>query len=113
MKKGLLIFVALIGFCFISNAQGPAFQIGANLNLNCQLSVPDAQYYIKIVKNGDVAYAKVSGCQIALEKAYDALYYYDADEVRIVSEYTTMNGSCRNRTYTYADLDDLRRRRDS
>ena len=77
-------------------------------------NIPDVfSYYIKVTAGGQIRYAKISSCQIALEKAYDLLQL-GVDEVRIISDTwaSNVNVSCSNRSYTRNDLKDLKNRRD-
>jgi len=74
-------------------------------------ALPNASYVIKVTSGGETRYSSVSSCQMALEKTYDLLLK-NVDEVRIISEYPTLHGSCRNRTYTPNDLQDVKNRRD-
>ncbi|MDR0829191.1 MAG: hypothetical protein LBN95_03655 [Prevotellaceae bacterium] len=114
IKKSLLVLVAVIGFGLSANAGGvnAAVQAGLNVNLNVSDLIPNSSYYLKITKNGDIAYAPISSCQMALEKTYDLLKTQGVSEVRIISESPTLNGSCRNKTYTKYDLEEVKKRRD-
>lgn len=84
----------------------------AKVGLEVYKAAPDASYYLKVTSGGEIMYAKISSCQLALEKTYDLLRL-GVEEVRIISENPTMNGSCRNRSYTPRDLDEVKKRRDS
>ncbi|MDR2824047.1 MAG: hypothetical protein LBB41_02465 [Prevotellaceae bacterium] len=125
MRKYFLILIAVIGFGISANAHfagtpanlegtpfNVAIQAAINVNLDVTELIPDASYYLKITKNGEIAYAPVSSCQMALEKTYDLLQSQGVNSVRIVSESPTLNGSCRNRTYTKRDLNEVQKRRD-
>lgn len=83
----------------------------AKVGLEVYKAAPDASYYLKVTSGGEIAYAKISSCQLALEKTYDLLRL-GVDEVRIISENPTLNGSCRNRSYTPRDLNEVKKRRD-
>lgn len=101
-------------FSFNNEISGPIITASvalAKVGLEVYKAAPDASYYIKVTSGGEIRYAKISSCQLALEKTYDLLRL-GVDEVRIISENPTMNGSCRNRTYTSRDLDEVKRRRD-
>lgn len=77
-------------------------------------NIPESfSYYLKVTAGGEIRYAKVSSCQMALEKTYDLLRL-GVEEVRIVAETyaSQINPSCRNRSYTPRDLDDVKKRRD-
>jgi hypothetical protein len=117
MKKILLIVVVITMGSVVSLTARPqvkaVVQAALNVNLDVNEMIPNASYYLKITKEGGSIYSPVSSCQMALEKAYDLLKDEKVEEVRIVSEYATMNGSCRNKTYTQGDLADLKKRRDS
>lgn len=81
------------------------------VGLDVYKAAPDASYYLKVTSGSEIAYAKISSCQLALEKTYDLLRL-GVEEVRIISENPTLNGSCRNRSYTPRDLDEVKKRRD-
>lgn len=83
----------------------------AKVGLAVYEAAPDASYYLKVTSGGEIRYAKITSCQLALEKTYDLLRL-GVEEVRIISENLTMNGSCRNRSYTPRDLDEVKKRRD-
>ena len=83
----------------------------AKVGLEVYKAAPDASYYLKVTSGGEIAYAKISSCQLALEKTYDLLRL-GVDEVRIISENPTLNGSCLNRSYTPRDLNEVKKRRD-
>ncbi len=83
----------------------------AKVGLEVYKAAPEASYYLKVTSGGEIAYAKISSCQLALEKTYDLLRL-GVEEVRIISENPTLNGSCRNRSYTPRDLDEVKKRRD-
>lgn len=83
----------------------------AKVGLEVYKAAPDASYYLKVTSGGEIMYAKISSCQLALEKTYDLLRL-GVEEVRNISENPTMNGSCRNRSYTPRDLDEVKKRRD-
>ncbi len=83
----------------------------AKAGLEAYKSLPSASYALMVISGGEVAYSTVPSCQIALEKAY-YLLQLGAEEVRIVSEHLTLNGSCRNKAYRQSDMDDLRERKD-
>ena len=83
----------------------------AKVGLSAYEAVPEASYYLKVTAGGEIRYAKISSCQLALEKTYDLLRL-GVDEVRIISENPTLNGSCRNRSYTPRDLNEVKKRRD-
>lgn len=77
-------------------------------------NIPESfSYYLKVTAGGEIRYAKVSSCQMALEKTYDLLRL-GVEEVRIVAEtyLSQVNPSCRNKSYTPRDLDDVKKRRD-
>lgn len=76
-------------------------------------SLPNATYAIKVEAGGEIRYSTVSSCQMALEKAYDILRQNGVEEVRIISEEFTFNGSCRNKSYYPSDLQDVKARRDN
>ncbi len=81
------------------------------VGLEVYKAAPDASYYLKVTSGGEIRYAKITSCQLALEKTYDLLRL-GVEEVRIISENPTLNGSCRNRSYTPRDLDEVKKRRD-
>ncbi len=83
----------------------------AKVGLEVYKAAPDASYYLKVTSGGEIRYAKISSCQLALEKTYDLLRL-NVEEVRIISENPTLNGSCRNRSYTPNDLEEVKKRRD-
>lgn len=83
----------------------------AKVGLDAYNSAPNASYYLKVTSGGEIKYAQISSCQLALEKTYDLLRL-GVEEVRIISENPTLNGSCRNRSYTPRDLDEVKKRRD-
>lgn len=92
---------------------GPVWAIIAELGLEGYKQAPSASYYLKVVDNqGDYAYVQMSSCQMSLEVTYDLLQQRGIREVRIISENVTLHGSCRNRTYTPSDLQDVKNRRD-
>jgi len=77
-------------------------------------NIPESfSYYLKVTAGGEIRYARISSCQMALEKTYDLLRL-GVEEVRIVAETyaSQINPSCRNRSYTPRDLNDVRKRRD-
>ena len=65
---------------------------------------------IKVSSGGETRYSSVSSCQMALEKTYDLLLK-NVDEVRIISEYPTLHESCRNRSYTPKELQDIKKQK--
>ena len=81
------------------------------VGLEVYKAAPDASYYLKVTAGGEIRYAKISSCQLALEKTYDLLRL-GVDEVRIISENPPLNGSCRNKSYTPRDLNEVKKRRD-
>lgn len=83
----------------------------AKVGLEVYKAAPDASYYLKVTSGGEIRYAKISSCQLALEKTYDLLRL-GVEEVRIISENPTLNGSCRNKSYTPRDLEEVKKRRD-
>lgn len=84
----------------------------AKVGVEAYNSLPDAKYVLKVTAGGEIKYGKISSCQMALEKTYDLLRISGVREVRIISEELTFNGSCRNRSYTPRDLDEVKKRRD-
>lgn len=96
------------------NETGPITATAALISAGLAVyeALPDAKYALKVTSGGQIRYSKISSCQMALEKAYD-LIQYGAEEVRIISEEWTFNGSCRNRTYNRNNLQDLKERRDN
>lgn len=83
----------------------------AGVGLEAYKALPNASYVLKVTSGGEIRYASISSCQMALEKTYDLLLQ-SVEEVRIISEYPTVHGSCRNRTYTPKDIQDVKDRRD-
>lgn len=84
----------------------------ANVGVAVYDALPDAKYVLKVTAGGEIKYGKISSCQMALEKTYDLLRMDGVREVRIISEELTLNGSCRNRSYTPRDLNEVKKRRD-
>ena len=108
--------------CAVSEQQNYSFDVNmsdpvtaavaiSKVGLDVYSSAPNASYYLKVTSGGEIRYAQISSCQLALEKTYDLLRL-GVEEVRIISENPTLNGSCRNRTYTPRDLDEVKKRRD-
>ena len=84
----------------------------AKVGIEAYNALPDAKYVLKVTAGGEIKYGKISSCQMALEKTYDLLRISGVQEVRIISEELTLNGSCRNRSYTPRDLNEVKKRRD-
>lgn len=81
--------------------------IGA-VGLAVYKALPNASYALTVeAQDGSVAYTKVDSCDEALTYAL-RLLENGAKRVTIVSEHSTVNSSCRGRTYTQGDISTLR-----
>lgn len=81
--------------------------IGA-VGLAVYKALPNASYALTVeAQDGSVAYTKVDSCDEALTYAL-RLLESGAKRVTIVSEHSTVNSSCRGRTYTQGDISTLR-----
>ena len=89
-------------------AVGKAAKIVAEVGLKAYSAIPNASYALTVVaSDGSVAHSKCDSCEDALWYALKMLEQ-GAREVTIVSDYPTVNGSCRGRTYTQSDISTLR-----
>ena len=89
-------------------ALGKAGKIIYEVGLQVYDRIPDASYALTVVaSDGSVAHSECNSCEDALWYALKMLEN-GAREVTIVSDYPTVNGSCRGRTYTQSDISTLR-----
>ncbi len=96
-----------------NDGDGPVWAIIAELGLKGYQQAPSASYYLKVTDTqGDYAYIQMSSCQMCLEVTYDLLQQRGIREVRIIAESSSLHGSCRNKSYTPSDLQDVKNRRD-
>lgn len=79
------------------------------IGLDAYKALPDASYSLTVVgDDGSISYTTVSSCEQALRYTYDLLLEGHIKRVTINSEYPTVNGSCRGKTYTPSDLNLLK-----
>lgn len=117
MKKLLFVASAALMLNFVCQpvhaidweAAGKAAKAIYSVGLEVYKALPDASYALAVVgQDGSVSYSKVSSCDEALVMALKLLSEQRVREVTIVSEHSTVNYSCRGKTYTQADIDYLR-----
>ena len=91
-------------------AVGKAAKIIAEVGLKAYNAIPNASYALTVVaSDGSVAHSKCESCEDALWYALKMLEQ-GAKEVTIVSDYPTVNGSCRGRTYTPSDINEKKKK---
>lgn len=114
MKKLFLsLCILCVSLCSYS-AENKAASLAVQVNLDLAPTIeavnkviPDAEYKLQIWVGNDVAYAGVSSCADAKQKAYELLRK-GADEVTISSVYPTIHSECSGKTYTHSNMEDLR-----
>ena len=118
MKKLMLILLAVFSLAVTAPkaqaqvvtaaAAWSAAKIIGAAGLAVYSALPNASYAITVeAQDGSVAYSKVDSCDEALTYAL-RLLENGAKRVTIVSEHSTVNSSCRGRSYTQGDINTLR-----
>lgn len=116
MKK-LLLLITVASFMLTTTVQrahagaitGAAAAAIIKLGLDVYKAIPDASYSLTVVgEDGTVSYTTVNSCDQALRYTYELLSQGHVTRVTINSEHSTVNGSCRGKTYTPSDLSRLR-----
>ena len=119
MKIVLFILLAAFSFSIVApTAQAQAVSAGAAAwsaakliaaaGLAVYKALPNASYALTVeAQDGSVSHTKVDSCEDALTYAL-RLLENGAKRVTIVSEHSTVNSSCRGRSYTQDDIGYLR-----
>ena len=70
------------------------------LGVEIYKAIPGASYTVEVCTKGkSCSYKHADDCDTALQMARSAFDYENTDKVVILSEHSTVNGSCRNKTY--------------